>query len=59
MAPKTRSCRNSANQGLTNVVFWDPIKKGEIYKVLAAADVGLLTLIDAEVFRYAIAEQTF
>jgi glycosyltransferase involved in cell wall biosynthesis len=53
--PEKRNLVETAqNQGLTNVVFWDPIKKGEIYKVLAAADVGLLTLIDAEVFRYAI-----
>jgi len=51
---KKNLIERTQNQGLTNVVFWDPIEKGKIYKVLASANVGLLTLIDAEVFRYAI-----
>lgn len=39
---------------LKNVDFISPMAKEEVYRALGAMDLGLLTLIDAGVFRYAI-----
>jgi glycosyltransferase involved in cell wall biosynthesis len=41
-------------RGLKNVEFRDPLPKGELAKVLASADAGMMLLRDAAMFSFAV-----
>ena len=51
---KSRLMRRAEYEGLTNVVFMDPIPKGQVYDLLQAADVGLHLLADASLFEFGV-----
>jgi glycosyltransferase involved in cell wall biosynthesis len=51
---KEKLVRRASIDGLGNVVFLDPVPKGEIPDILGAADVGLHVLADVPLFRYGV-----
>ncbi|MEQ1822350.1 MAG: glycosyltransferase family 4 protein [Fimbriimonadaceae bacterium] len=50
----SKAALKEAGAGLTNLRFFDPVPKGEIPNILAAADGGIITLKDVDAFAYAV-----
>jgi glycosyltransferase involved in cell wall biosynthesis len=44
----------AASRGLSNMEFMDPVPKGELARMLADADAGLMTLRDAPLFAFGV-----
>lgn len=51
---KARLVTAALARGLTNIEFRDPVPKGELGKMLAGADAGLMLLRDAKLFSFAV-----
>ncbi|GEM47597.1 glycosyltransferase family 4 protein [Deinococcus cellulosilyticus] len=56
---KANLLQEAQTRKLTNVDFWDAIQKEDIPVLLQTAQVGLLTLKDAPVFRFGISPNKF
>lgn len=51
---KARLVKRAADEGLTNVVFQDPVPKRDIYKVYTEASVFMMNLKESPVFKWGI-----
>ena len=51
---KPRLTRRVKDEGLSNVVFSDPIPKADIYRLLQVSDVGIHLLADASLFEFGV-----
>jgi glycosyltransferase involved in cell wall biosynthesis len=47
------------NRGLDNVVFVDPVPKAEVFRYIAASDMGTSVLKKAEIFKGVMSNKTF
>ncbi|WP_188646110.1 glycosyltransferase family 4 protein [Marinithermofilum abyssi] len=56
---KAKLRRIVEEKGLTNVRLLDPVPKGEVYNYIQAADAGIISLADNEIFRGARPNKLF